>query len=36
MQLDKFCPWKANLFEIEKEDSKQGELKFVVFPDQGG
>lgn len=36
MLLPKFCPWKGNLFEIEKEDKKQGELKFVIFGDQSG
>lgn len=36
MLLDKFCPWKGNVFEIEKEEKKEGELKFVIFADQNG
>lgn len=34
--MERFCPWKGNLFDIEKEDKLEGELKFVIFCDQGG
>ncbi|CAG85831.1 DEHA2C02574p [Debaryomyces hansenii CBS767] len=31
--LDNFCPWKEHLYSIEKDASKQGEIKFVLFQD---
>lgn len=31
--LDKFCPWKEHLYAIEKENSAQGAIKFVLFAD---
>lgn len=31
--LETFCPWKEHLYSIEKENSAQGQIKFVLFPD---
>lgn len=31
--MDNFCPWKEHLYSIEKDASKQGEIKFVLFQD---
>lgn len=34
--LKKFCPWKGNLSEIEKETQTEGLIKFVIFADGNG
>lgn len=31
--LQSFCPWKEHLYAIEKDASKQGQIKFVLFQD---
>lgn len=31
--LEQFCPWKEHLYSIEKENSAQGTIKFVLFLD---
>lgn len=34
--LDQFCPWKEHLYNIEKENNAEGEIKFVLFKDSTG
>lgn len=36
MLLNKFCPWKGLLTEIEEKDNNSGKVKFVLFQDYGG
>jgi len=34
--LDQFCPWQSHLHDIEEELNIKGQLKYVLFADQGG
>ena len=34
--LEKFCPWKEILFNVEKEEKIEGQIWFVVFANQSG
>ena len=36
MVLKQACPWKEHLYEIEQSFNKAGEIKFVLYADQGG
>lgn len=36
IKLEKPCPWKDHLFEIEQEKSLDGIIKFVIFQEIGG
>ncbi len=33
MKLDKACPWKEPLFDLEKEVKKEGEVLFALYGD---
>lgn len=33
IKLDKFCPWKDQIYNLEKENNCQGQIKFVLFKD---
>lgn len=33
--LDQFAPWKEHLYNVEKENGKEGEALFVLFEDSG-
>lgn len=35
LKLDKFCPWKGSLNEIEKDLGQEGLIKFVIFESGG-
>lgn len=34
IKLEKSCPWKDHLFEIEKQNDLEGVIKFVLFPEK--
>lgn len=34
LQLNKFCPWKYHLFDLEKELNIEGKIKYVLFEDR--
>jgi len=35
IKLDPFCPWKAHLFDVEKEHGAEGQVKYVLYSDYG-
>ena len=34
--LDKMLPWQKSLMEVEKEQNKEGLVKFVLYPEGNG
>ncbi|PRP88546.1 UPF0160 protein MYG1, mitochondrial-like [Planoprotostelium fungivorum] len=34
--LEKHCPWKSHLYDLEKEKNLEGVIKFALFGDQNG
>jgi len=34
--LERMCPWKAHLFDLEEEQGIQGQIQYVLFTDQSG
>lgn len=33
MVLENYCPWTSHLYAVEKDNNKEGEVKFVLFQD---
>jgi Uncharacterised protein family (UPF0160) len=33
MKLDQACPWKSQLYDLEEEQGKEGQVKFALFKD---
>lgn len=36
VELSQFCPWKEHLYNVEKNNKKEGVTKFVIFADSSG
>jgi len=36
IKIDRYCPWKSHLFDIETELKIQGKILYVLYPDSSG
>jgi uncharacterized UPF0160 family protein len=36
MEFPRSCPWKSHFYDIEKEIATEGEIKYVLYPDDSG